>query len=83
MLSDKSKLDPSKTKQAIDAILDNIMQTVASGERVEIRGFGTFAKKHYRTIQARNPMTGKTLIAKATARAKFRASYLTIGNAAN
>lgn len=29
------------------------------GERIEIRGFGSFVVKHYKAYKGRNPKTGK------------------------
>jgi integration host factor subunit beta len=42
----------------IDAILGEIADTVARGERVELRGFGAFSTKQRRARTGRNPRTG-------------------------
>ena len=54
---------PKKSKQditdAIDTILDSIIESVALDDRVEIRGFGTFSKKLIRPRKFVNPKTKK------------------------
>jgi integration host factor subunit beta len=43
---------------SIKAIIDMMAQTLASGSRIEIRGFGSFSL-HYRSPRVgRNPKTG-------------------------
>jgi integration host factor subunit beta len=40
---------------------DSMVECLAQGERIEIRGFGSFAVKHRATREGRNPKTGETL----------------------
>jgi integration host factor subunit beta len=42
----------------ISAIFDSITDALAGGERIEIRGFGSFVVKHRRSREGRNPKTG-------------------------
>jgi integration host factor subunit beta len=35
-----------------------MIQALAKGERIEIRGFGNFTVRSYQTYQGRNPLTG-------------------------
>lgn len=44
-------------RDAINAILDSIIETVALDRKVEIRGFGTFSKKSIRPRKYINPKT--------------------------
>ena len=45
-------------KLAVEGMLENMCERLASGERIEIRGFGSFSL-HYRPPRAgRNPKTG-------------------------
>ena len=39
-----------KIKLSIDPIINQIVETVAMDEKVEIRGFGTFSKKYVRPV---------------------------------
>ena len=46
---------------AVKAIIDRMSQALANGERVEIRGFGSFSL-HYRAPRlGRNPKTGESV----------------------
>ncbi len=42
----------------VNAILDEIVQALANGNRVELRGFGAFATKKRNGRVGRNPRTG-------------------------
>ena len=42
----------------VNAILDEITQALARGDRVELRGFGAFSVRNRRARQGRNPRTG-------------------------
>jgi len=45
----------------VDTIFDSMVECLAQGERIEIRGFGSFAVKHRDTREGRNPKTGETV----------------------
>ncbi|MCU7837127.1 MAG: integration host factor subunit beta [gamma proteobacterium symbiont of Taylorina sp.] len=54
----QSQLAYKDVELAVKAMLDHMAQTLASGERIEIRGFGSFSL-HYRPPRTgRNPKTG-------------------------
>ncbi len=42
----------------VNAILDEISDALARGDRIELRGFGTFSVKHRAPRTGRNPRTG-------------------------
>jgi integration host factor subunit beta len=42
----------------VNAILDEIVKALASGSRVELRGFGAFSSKRRDSRTGRNPRTG-------------------------
>ncbi|MCU7835361.1 MAG: integration host factor subunit beta [gamma proteobacterium symbiont of Taylorina sp.] len=46
-------------KSAIDVILEHKTLSLASGERIEIRGFGSFNLRHIAPRKGRNPKTGE------------------------
>ncbi len=46
-------------ENVVNAILDEIMQALARGDRVEIRGFGAFSVKKRDARIGRNPRTGE------------------------
>jgi len=45
----------------VDTMFDSMMECLAQGERIEIRGFGSFAVKHRATREGRNPKTVEAL----------------------
>ena len=47
--------------QAIDLILDSIVDELANGRRVEIRGFGSFSIRQRKARTTKNPKTGKVM----------------------
>ena len=48
-------------ERIVNVIFDEIVQALARGERVELRGFGAFTVKHRAARQGRNPRTGETV----------------------
>ena len=46
---------------AIKTIIDQMSQALANGERVEIRGFGSFSLHHRAPRVGRNPKTGESV----------------------
>lgn len=52
---------------SVKVILDTLAATLARGERIEIRGFGSFALNYRPPRQGRNPKTGE----KVTVPAKY------------
>ena len=61
-LADKlNHLAAKDVEQAIKEILEMMAQTLSKGERIEIRGFGSFSL-HYRAPRVgRNPKTGESV----------------------
>ena len=53
------ELSKSDISDAIDIILDSIIEAVALDDKVEIRGFGTFSLHNHNSRTARNPKTGQ------------------------
>lgn len=47
--------------QAVDIILDAITDAVSEGNRVEIRGFGSFSVRSRKARVTKNPKTGKIM----------------------
>lgn len=48
-------------EKIVNAILDEIVQALAQGNRVELRGFGAFATKKRDGRVGRNPRTGEAV----------------------
>ena len=45
----------------VNTIFDSMVDTLQNGDRIEIRGFGSFKVKHREARQGRNPKTGETV----------------------
>lgn len=55
----QTQLSPRDVELAVKTIIEQMCQTLAAGERIEIRGFGSFSL-HYREPRVgRNPKTGE------------------------
>ncbi|CAM3289925.1 HU family DNA-binding protein [Paracoccus nototheniae] len=67
-------LSPLAVEAAIDAILSEIMDVLARGSRVELRGFGSFASKDRDARMGRNPRNGASVPVVAKRIARFKAS---------
>lgn len=48
-------------ERIVSTIFDQISMALAQGDRVELRGFGTFSVKQRQARSARNPRTGQTV----------------------
>ena len=57
----------------VDAILDRITEALLAGDRVEIRGFGSFSVKEQRARQGRDPRTGAAAAVPARTALAFKA----------
>ena len=67
-------LSKQEISQAIDIILESIIESVALDDKVEIRGFGTFSKKLIRPRKFINPKTKKVSYLGETATMHFKPS---------
>jgi integration host factor subunit beta len=54
----------------VNAVFDSMTDALARGERIEIRGFGSFVVKHRQAREGRNPKTG-ALVPVAAKRVPF------------
>lgn len=57
----QSQLSVKDVELAVKTLIEQMSETLASGERIEIRGFGSFSL-HYRAPRiGRNPKTGESV----------------------
>ncbi len=47
--------------QAVDIVLETIVDALAEERRVEIRGFGSFSVRERKARETKNPRTGKLM----------------------
>jgi len=51
-----------KAAALIETIIDTMIDTLAQGEHIEIRDFGSFGVKKYDSYTGRNPKTGEEIL---------------------
>ena len=67
-------LTQKEAVRVVDAILETISDALAEGEKVELRGFGSFNVKKRPGRMARNPKTGDKVYVPAKVTPAFKAS---------
>ena len=63
--SENSDLRLEEVERIVDTFFDSIVDQLASGGRVELRGFGAFSTRSRESRVARNPRTGASVDVKA------------------
>ncbi|MCK9540641.1 MAG: integration host factor subunit beta [Novosphingobium sp.] len=58
---DNPELRAEDVERAVDIFFDEIAQQLASGGRVELRGFGAFSTRQRDARKGRNPRTGEAV----------------------
>jgi integration host factor subunit beta len=58
LISNKIKLPKGKAEQIVNCIFDSMVDALKKGEGIEIRGFGSFTVREYKSYEGRNPRTG-------------------------
>jgi len=57
-LAEEKKLHVDDATKIVGAFFDSIKDALVAGDRVEVRGFGSFKVKDYNGYTGRNPKTG-------------------------
>lgn len=60
-LSVKKDISNKRAEDVINIIFSSLTEAMVSGERIEIRGLGSFMIKEYDTYTGRNPKTGEPI----------------------
>jgi len=60
-LAERAKITKKRAEQVVNLVFDQMAQALRNGERIEIRGFGSFTSKSYDAYTGRNPRTGETI----------------------
>jgi DNA-binding protein HU-beta len=63
-----------QAEQAVEKVVESIVETLKKGEEVSIAGIGIFSVKMRAAREARNPRTGETIQVPAMKVPKFRAA---------
>ena len=64
-LSEGEDLTRTKAEEVVNLVFDEMTNALVAGDRVEIRGLGSFKVKSYGKYTGRNPKTGKKITVKA------------------
>ncbi len=60
-LAKAENLPLKKAEEVVNTVFGDMEASLIRGERVEIRGFGSFKVKHYDGYKGRNPKTGEVI----------------------
>lgn len=72
-VAEKSGLTKKDAEKAVNAVFDSIAATLASGEKVQLVGFGTFEVRERKERQGQNPQTKQPITIPATKVPAFKA----------
>jgi integration host factor subunit beta len=61
-LAERADITLAKAEEVVDLFFNSITETLAQGDRVEIRGFGAFTVRDYKSYKGRNPKTGEQIV---------------------
>ena len=73
-IADSAGLDKADAGRALDAVVEVITSTVASGQKLQVTGLGTFEPRERSAREGRNPQTGETIQIAATTTPGFKAA---------
>lgn len=60
-LAQRSQINIVQSEEVVNLIYRKMRDTLVSGGRIEIRGFGSFVVKEYGAYEGRNPKTGEKI----------------------
>ncbi|MBW1773483.1 MAG: integration host factor subunit beta [Deltaproteobacteria bacterium] len=60
-LAKAENLALKKAEEIVNTVFGDMETALIDGQRVEIRGFGSFKIKHYQGYKGRNPKTGEVI----------------------
>ena len=60
-LSETKGIKKKIAEEVVDTIFECMRESLVNGDKVEIRGFGTFKVKSYDSYEGRNPRTGEKI----------------------
>jgi nucleoid DNA-binding protein len=60
-ISAQTRQQKAEVEAVIESLTEKIGEALRMGERVDLRGFGSFVVKQRKARQGRNPRTGETI----------------------
>jgi integration host factor subunit beta len=64
ILCEQQKMPKGRAELLVNVIFESMEAALRVGERIEIRGFGSFEIRNYRAYEGRNPRTGTAVSVK-------------------
>ena len=71
-LAQKAELSKKDAEKALNAFVEVVTESLKTGEKVQLVGFGTFESKERPARVARNPRTGEEITIAASKTASFK-----------
>ena len=71
-ISEKAGLNKKQSRDALEAFLGSVTESLKSGKEVRLVGFGSFLPVERKEGVARNPRTGEAVKRPASKTARFR-----------
>lgn len=60
-VADRVNLTKKRAEEVVNMIFDSMTDALKKGDRVEIRGLGSFVVRTYKSYTGRNPRTGESI----------------------
>lgn len=70
--SERFDIFPSRAAEIVNAVIAELSDALISDRRIEIRGFGSFVTKFYKSRCGRNPKTGDSVLIPSKRTPSFR-----------
>ena len=61
IMAERSKISFKEATAVVNVVFDSMKEALVNGDRIELRGFGSFVVKNYDTYSGRNPKTGEVI----------------------
>lgn len=71
-VAERTGMSAARVRQVVQATLDQMINALSTGSRLELRDFGVFEPKRTRTRQAQNPRTGVGVTIPAHGAVRFK-----------
>ncbi|MBL6992036.1 MAG: integration host factor subunit beta [Bacteriovoracaceae bacterium] len=60
-LENQTSLTSKQAQKIVNICFESMIITLYKNERIDVRGFGTFANRNYKSYLGKNPKTGETV----------------------
>lgn len=72
-VAEKAQISKKDAGNAVNAVLDTVIETIAKGESIAIPGFGTFERREKKERSGFNPLTKESITIPASKVPAFKA----------